>query len=166
MAAQKYEPEVAPVRSKLDIQMKYPAGLYMGEWLRKLADEEKMMAIRCRGCRRILFPPQCVCTHCHAENIDDIDWLEVGPEGTLILWIAIKMPWLDPRTGEFKDTGHPVGIFLLDAPDGGGAVYMHFLEETDMEKLKQDMRVRPVFKPRQEREYYPTDILYFRIVDG
>jgi len=164
MSAQEHEPEVGHIRSRLDMKMEYPAGLYLGEWLRRLTEEERILALRCRGCGRLLFPPQCVCTSCHTENIEDLDWVDVGPEGTLLLWIAIKMPWLDPRTLEFKDTGHPVGIIILDAPDEGGVVYMHFLEETDIDKLEQGMRVRAVFKPREEREYFPTDILYFRTI--
>ncbi|MBU1672592.1 MAG: hypothetical protein KKF41_09190 [Actinobacteria bacterium] len=156
--------QVAPIRSSLDIEIEYPAGLYMGEWLRRLTEEERLTAVRCRGCGKLLYPPQCICTYCHAENIEDVEWIEVGPEGTLMLWIAIKMPWLDPRTREFKDTGHPVGIIVLDAPDGGGVLCMHFLEEADIEKLERGMRVRPVFKPREEREYFPTDIIYFGAV--
>jgi uncharacterized OB-fold protein len=144
--------------------MEYPAGLYMSEWLRKLAEEEKITAIRCQGCKRIIFPPQCVCTYCHSENMQDIEWIDVGPEGTLMLWIAVKMPWLDPRTIELKSTDRPIGIILLDAP-GGGAPFMHFLEETDIEKLERGMRVRAVFKPLEEREYFPTDILFFRKID-
>lgn len=158
------EARLEAVRSRLDVKMRYPSGLYMGEWLRRLTEEEKLMATRCHGCGTFMFPPQCVCTICHAENVEDVEWVEVGPEGTLMLWIAIKMPWLDPRTGEFKDSDHPVGIIVLDAPDGGGALFVHFLAETDIDRLERGMRVRPVFKPRAEREYFPTDILYFEAV--
>lgn len=165
MAAEDRNVEVEPMGSDLDLRMTYPSGLYLGEWLRKLTEEEKLMAVRCSGCGRLLFPPQCVCTICHAENIEDVKWVEVGPGGTLMLWIAIKMPWLDPRTCEFKPTEHPVGIILLDTPDQSGVVFMHFLEETDIDKLERGMRVRAVFKPEEEREYFPTDILYFETVE-
>lgn len=165
METTKTEPGIAPVRSTLETRMEYPAGLYMSEFLRRLTEEEKLMATRCPGCGNYMFPPQCCCTICHSDNVEDVEWVEVGPQGTLMLWIAIKMPWLDPRTGEFKDTGHPIGLIVLDTPDGGGVVYIHFLEETDIEKLERGMRVRPVFKPREEREYFPTDILYFARAD-
>ena len=119
MSAQEHEPEVGHIRSRLDMKMEYPAGLYLGEWLRKLTEEERLLALRCRGCGRLLFPPQCVCTSCHAENVEDLDWVDVGPEGTLLLWIAIKMPWLDPRTLECVEVLCIVtGLILL-------CIYIH-----------------------------------------
>jgi uncharacterized OB-fold protein len=46
--------------------------------------------------------------------------------------------------------------------DGADTCLMHFIDETDIEKLMAKPRVEAVFA--EERKGYPTDIDYFKVI--
>jgi len=50
--------------------------------------------------------------------------------------------------------------------DGGDAVLMHFLDESDPDKILLNNRVEAVFRPDGERTGSPLDIEYFRVIPG
>jgi uncharacterized OB-fold protein len=51
------------------------------------------------------------------------------------------------------------GLIKLDGADTG---FMHFVDETDIQKLLAKPRVEAVFA--EERKGYPTDIDYFKVI--
>jgi hypothetical protein len=64
-------------------------------------------------------------------------------------------------TGEVKPIPYGFGGIQLDGAD---SILRHFLEETDLNKLRIGLRMQAVFKPREERVGDLTDILFFRTI--
>ena len=71
------------------------------------------------------------------------------------------MPWLNPWTLKLRSSEYPVGILMVDAPGSSPGVIWHLIGETDASKLRVGMRVKAVFKPREERLGQMEDILYW-----
>lgn len=161
----KEEHNIPPVELVTPVAMEYPAGLYMGKLLRELKENGKLLATVCKKCRRIMFPPQCVCSICHAENLEDPEWVEVGPRGTLAGFMKVTMPSINPRNLELGAFEYPIGTITPDAPEGKFCSLWHFVGEPDISKLKVGMRLEMVLKPKEERVGLMEDILYWKPIE-
>ena len=155
---------VPQVRCVTPLFIDYPMGLYMGKFLRELKENGRLVATTCKKCGRIMFPPQAVCAYCHAENLEDPEWVEIGPKGTLAGFMALKIPTINIWTLELEGPKYIVGIIVVDAPGGGACSLFHLVGETDESKLKVGMRLEVVFKPKEERQGRMEDILYWKPV--
>jgi len=160
---EKQQAEVLPIIAGVDFRFKYPAGVYMSKCLHEMKENARFLGIQCPKCKAIWWPPQVVCSYCHSET--GTNWVELGPRGTVINWVVVHIPAIDPRTGEVKATQPPAATIRLDGPEGRGANWLHFLEETDLDKIKKGMRVEAVFKPKEEREGQASDVMFFRTVE-
>lgn len=137
----------------------YSAGRYMSRFLVALRDEGQILASRCSACGTVLVPPRIVCGNCYAEMRE---FVPVGPRGTLRTFSVINFPFIDPFTGAERPVPYGYAIIQLD---GCSNRFPHFLEETNVDRLRIGLRVEAVFKPRSERVGAMTDILHFRIVE-
>ena len=95
-------------------------------------------------------PPR---TFCEGGFVEDMEWVEVEPKGTLVTFgesylstdgKPLKEPWM-------------LGIVRLDGSDGG---LIHLIGETRPEDVKIGMPMEIVFKDKREGNI--MDILYFR----
>lgn len=152
---------VPPSHMVTPVSIEHPMGLFMGKFLRELRENAKLFGMVCRQCGRTMFPPQALCTVCHAENLENPQWVEVGPEATVAGLMEVKMPWINPSTLTLRTSKYPVGMLLVDAPGTTPGFVWHFIGETDMSKLSIGMRVRAVFRPKEERQGLMEDILYW-----
>ncbi len=87
------------------------------------------------------------------------EWVEVGPQGVLKAFTVGYYKILDVSCGKPRPTSFGIGLIQLDGAD---TLLNHYLEETDIQKLKIGLRVEPVW--RERREGYLTDILFFRVI--
>jgi hypothetical protein len=138
----------------------YSAGRYLSRFLVALRDEGKILASRCSACATVLVPPRLVCGQCFAEMRE---FVEVGPQGTLTTFSVINFPFIDPFTGAERPVPYGYAIIQLD---GCSNRFPHFLEETNLERLRIGLRVEAVFKPQSERVGAMTDIIHFRIIEA
>ena len=136
----------------------YSAGRYVSRFLVALRDEGKILASKCATCETVLVPPRIVCGQCFAEMRD---FVEVGPQGTLTTFSVINFPFIDPFTGVERSVPYGYAIIQLD---GCSNRFPHFLDETDLQKLRIGLRVEAVFKPANERVGAVTDITHFKII--
>ncbi len=160
---QEQGPKVLPIVAGVDFDFIYPAGMYMSKCLHELKENARFLAIECPKCKTIWLPPQVVCSACHAETGEN--WVELGPKGSVVNWVLMHMPTVDLETKELITSHRPAAIVYLDGPDGRGANFLHYLEETDMDKITKGMRVKAVFKPKEERKGHPKDVEFFRTVE-
>lgn len=137
----------------------YSAGRYVSRFLVALRDEGKILASRCSHCNTVLVPPRIICGQCFAEMRE---FVEVGPQGTLRTFSVINFPFIDPFTGTERPVPYGYAIIQLDGCDNR---FPHFLEETDLHRLRIGLRVEAVFKPRSERQGAMTDITHFRVIE-
>ncbi|MEA1958062.1 MAG: OB-fold domain-containing protein [Chloroflexota bacterium] len=141
-----------------DMPYDWAMGPYSGRLFEEMRDNKKLWGIRCPGCKRLLFPPEAMCGYCFTEVNDD--WVEMKDTGTLVQFTKAGMPVFDNRTGMLKGAERPLSNVQLD----DGPYIMHWLEETDIDKLKLGMRVQAVWREHGRGRGY-EDIMYFRIIE-
>ena len=59
---------------------------------------------------------------------------------------------------------NPCAFIRLDGGDEW-TILVHYLEMIDLEKLRRGMRVKAVWKPKEERRGRLSDISFFRIIE-
>lgn len=137
------------------LKFQYSAGIYGSRFLEGLR-EGRILASRCARCRFVLVPPRIVCANCYAKMEE---FVSVGPEGTLETFTQVCFPFIDPETGRRRPVPYVYGLIRLD---GANNTLQHFLEETDVSRLRIGQRVAAVF--RETRAGTLLDIQYFRTV--
>jgi len=118
---------------------------------------EKILANRCPQCRKVLVPPR---TFCPACNVDMDEWVEVGPEGTVVSWTL----------ADYEFYGRPVDppfIGALIQLDGADVNFLHLVGGLDLDdrtavenRVKRGARVRAVWAG--EKKGHLLDIKYFQ----
>ncbi len=135
----------------------YAAGRTASRFFTELRDHKRFMATRCPSCGKAFLPPRPVCGECYVPLED---WVEVGPRGTLVGYTVVYYPFLDPLTGKERPAPYGYGFILLDSVS---TKIQHFIEETDISKLRFGVRVEPVFEEHRKGSF--ADIRFFRIVN-
>lgn len=156
--------ELLGVKRNLQVRFRWSAGPYLGKLLTELRDKERLWAVECPGCGRILFPPRIVCAACYTRTPEFPEgWFSLSGKGILKDWEKVIYPQMDPETGEVRSEPYLHGTFLLDE----SLIYVHYLgpEDLDESQLREGLEVEMVMKPREQREGKPTDIKYFRILE-
>lgn len=160
----KFQP-VPPTRLRTPFYMEYPLGLFNGKFAREMRDNGRLLGMVCRNCDFTMLPPQGVCTICHSENFVDPRWEEMGPEATVAGFMSFSMPFIDTSDLSVQSSKYPVGILMVDSPGRTAGFLWHYIGETDLSKVHNGMRVRAVFRPKEQRQGLMTDILYWLPVE-
>lgn len=128
----------------IKIPFNYAAGRAGTRFLEELRDSGRILASRCRGCEKAKWPPRSFCPACGG---DDMEWVEVGPGGTLVS--ATELP------GK--------GTFCLVQLEGAAGVMLHRLISNGR-KPAAGSRVRA--RLRDSRKGSITDIEGFAVEGG
>jgi|YNPNPStandDraft_1061719.scaffolds.fasta_scaffold00099_28 uncharacterized OB-fold protein len=146
--------EPVVLSSKLEIPYNYYAGPIAERFYNEIAENRRIMGIRCPKCDRVLMPPRGTCGRCFS---DLSEWVEVGPLGTLINYTIVhyREP-IQPMEPPFA-----YGLVRLD---GTKEALLHLLGGVDPSEIKLGMRVQPVF--REDPVGNILDIKYFSPVSG
>ena len=123
----------------------------ISRFFRELIDNKRIMGTKCPECGTVFCPPTSDCPKCWVPA----EWVEVGPQGTVLHFSIIHLPNLWMK----RKVPYTIGLIKLDGADTG---LMHFVDETDIEKLKPRPRVEAVFA--DNRKGYITDIEHFEII--
>lgn len=157
------------VPCRLTLSWKEPAGIFVNRMFLAMRDKEELWAIKCPSCNRVLLPPEPVCGICKIRIEDkDESWIKLGNEGTVVnFYQVVGKREVDPSTGWHPkgQTFNPIGLIRPDNGDGW-TVLAHVLEETNPAKLYPGIRVKAVWKPKEERRGLMSDIRFWRIVEG
>ena len=157
--------EFLAVRSEVRLPWSQSAGLYLAKFLIEMRDNERIVANRCPECGRINLPPNIVCGWCKIRIEDKAEnWVELNDKGTVVTFLEITERDTKPLTGELLGKVNPGAQIQLDGSEGSTPLY-HILEETDLNKIHEGMRVSAVWRPRAERVGSMSDILYFRTIE-
>ncbi len=151
------EPELIVLKKIISIGMRYSTGPVMGHFLNALK-EKKILANVCPKCGRKQLPPRESCAVCRCRVTD---FIEVGPEGSLVYVDIIFYASPDPLTGETRETPYGTLYVLLDGCSGA-ETFWHTLKREDLFDVKRGDRVRPVWAEKRVGSIH--DILYFEKV--
>lgn len=136
----------------------WSVGKHVSRFLCELRDSARIVGIRCPSCRKVFVPPRNVCGECFAA-LDEI--VPLSGEGSLVTYTVLSFGFVDPDTGRLKPVPYTWAFIRLDGTDN---TFIHYVEETDPEKLHVGMRVRAVFE--EERRGHMLDIRHFETVAG
>ncbi len=132
---------------------RYSVGEFGSRFLAELRDNKKFWAVRCPACRKAYVPPRPLCGPCYRRMEE---WIEVGPQGTLIAFTILRFPFIDPETGAKKPVPYGYGFIRLDGADTN---LQHFISIDPARPPRIGMRVRPVFE--EKRSGTLRDITHF-----
>ena len=135
----------------------YSIGRYGGRLVRELKDNKRIMGIKCPKCGRVYVPPRQVCGRCF-KKMDE--FVEVSNIGILDAFTVVYFSFIDPETGKKRPVPYGYGRIKLHGAD---SEFLHFLEESDLEKIKIGMRVKAVFEEKRTGSF--RDIKYFKIME-
>lgn len=144
-----------------DLPYRYSMGPIALKFFEELKETGKFLGIKCKKCGKVYFPPRAICADCMVEMTLD-DMFDIGHEGTLDGFTVVNYPFVDPNTGETRPFPYGYGAIKLLGAD---TWMLHFVDETDPDKVKPGMRVKAVIKPKGERKGNLEDIPYFRAVE-
>jgi len=136
---------------ELPVNSLYTAGIGGEQFFRTLKDQGVITGTKCEECGVIYVPGRIFCQRCLAKLER---WVKVGPEGTLESWTVLHLgldgkPMVEPQI---------VGLIKLD---GASTMFVHRLGNVRLDQLRMGMKVRPVLKPKSQREGAITDIKFF-----
>jgi uncharacterized OB-fold protein len=137
---------------KIHIPNTYSAGAVGSRFLIELRDNERIMGTRCTACNLVYVPARSVCKDCYGVLSE---WVEVSPRGTLLTYAT------DYQGNAVQPSAPPItyGIIRLDGADTG---FVHMMGEVAPEQLKVGMKVKAVFKVKEERRASILDVKYFK----
>jgi len=175
VARKKYEKENIAYQKALDgghvivdtiveLPFKESIGARLSKFFTTLKEEGKILAIRCSECQRVIFPPRAVCGFCRitvGESEDD--WFQLEDTGTITSIVLPTEREVDRATARIVGEPNPCAFIRLDGGDEW-TVLVHYLEMIDIGKLERGMKVKAVWKPKEERRGRASDIAFFRII--
>lgn len=177
IAQQKYQNEMETYQRALDagfvvvdtlvtLPFEDSCGLRLSKFFGALKNDAKIFALRCPECQRIIFPPRAVCGFCRISVGErDEDWVVLSDRGTVISIILATEREVDRMTAKIIGRPNPCAFIRLDGGDNW-TVLVHYLEMVNPEDLKAGLRVKALWKPKQERKGRMSDIDFFKIIES
>ena len=137
----------------IDVYWIYTSGTAGDYFFKKLKEEGKFTAAKCKKCGRVYFPPRIYCE----KDFSETEFIEVSGEGTVRAFTVARLDINE------KPLEKPEIYAIIDI-DGTDGCIIHLLGEVEPEEVKVGMRVKPVLKDKDKREGRITDILYYKPV--
>lgn len=142
--------KIETIVTPIDFEYRYTAGAAASVFLRALR-EGRLVGQRCPECRKVYVPPRGACPRCGVPTTGEV---EVADTGTLYSFTVVHIP----IPGSELTPPFVTGIVWLDGAD---QTCMHLVSGCDPHAVRIGMRVRAVWKPREEWEYSFANIRYF-----
>ncbi len=116
-----------------------PLGRGKAATVRGLADG-RILGQRCPACGKVYVPPRGACP---VDGVPTTDEVELSDEGTVTTFCIVNVPFLGQRI-----TPPYVSAYVL--LDGADIAFLHLLLDVDPAEVRMGMRIRAVWRPRQE----------------
>lgn len=136
------------VPGSISIPFSYSAGRAASRFFVELRDHRRIMATRCPACRKVLVPARSFCAACSVETDQ---WIEVGPEGSLVTWTTVRLPL------PHLPVPPPCALGLIRL-DGADTDFLHLIGG-DERALRVGGRLHPVW--RDTRSGSLLDLAHF-----
>jgi uncharacterized OB-fold protein len=102
--------------------------------------EGKLVGQRCPACGKVYIPPRSACP---ADGTPTSEEVELPDTGTVTTFCIVNVPFLGQRI-----TPPYVSAYVL--LDGADIAFLHLILDIPAEEVRMGMRVRAVWKPREE----------------
>lgn len=136
-----------------ELRYSWTSGVAISRYLRGLKDGQ-LWARRCNKCGRTLIPPRMYCEECFRPTDE---WVRVQETGTVNTFsISYVNADASRRTQPVL-----VAVIEIDGASPGMGI-LHVLGEVAPGDIQVGLKVRALWKPKDERTGAITDIRYFR----
>ena len=130
---------VTGVITPVSLDYEYAASPEESAFYRGLA-EGRIIAQRCPTCGKVYVPPRPACP---ADGTPTTDEVELPHTGTVTTFCVVNVPFLGQRI-----TPPYVSAYVL--LDGADIAFLHLILDIPAEEVRMGMRVKAVWKPREE----------------
>jgi uncharacterized OB-fold protein len=113
--------------------------------------EGKIVGQRCPKCRKVYVPPRSACP---VDGVAPDELVELADTGTLTTFCIVNVPFLGQ-----KITPPYVSAYVL--LDGADIAVLHLILGIPADEVRMGMRVKAVWKPREEWTYSLENIDHF-----
>lgn len=159
MAEEKRKDLVVLTSGEMEQPFRWAAGAYGSRFLTEIRDNRKFVGAKCSKCGKVYVPLRRVCGPCFQELTELVP---VSDEGEIVTYTVVSFGFVDPSTGKQKPVPYGYAAIQLDGAD---TFLLHFVDETDPEKIKIGARVKAVFEEDDKRTGSLLDIKHFTLMD-
>jgi uncharacterized OB-fold protein len=131
--------EVTMVTTPVNLHYTHSASPTEDPFLRGLM-EGLLIAQRCPACSKVYFPPRPACP---TDGVPTTDRIELSDRGTITTYCVVNVPFLGQRIP-------PPYVSAYVLLDGADIPFLHLLLGIAPEDVRMGMRVKAVWKPREE----------------
>jgi uncharacterized OB-fold protein len=130
---------VTGVMTPVELDYLYAASPEESSFYRAIA-EGRIIGQRCPSCGKVYVPPRSACP---ADGTPTTDEVELSHTGTVTTFCIVNVPFLGQRI-----TPPYVSAYVL--LDGADIAFLHLILDIPAEEVRMGMRVKAVWKPREE----------------
>ncbi|HTW16386.1 MAG TPA: OB-fold domain-containing protein [Nocardioides sp.] len=130
---------VTGVITPVELDYLYAASPEESSFYRGLA-EGRILGQRCPACGKVYVPPRSACP---ADGTPTTDEVELSETGTVTTFCVVNVPFLGQRI-------KPPYVSAYVLLDGADIAFLHLILDIPAEEVRMGMRVKAVWKPREE----------------
>ena len=130
---------ITGIITPVELDYLYAASPEESAFYRGLA-EGRIVGQRCPACHKVYVPPRSACP---VDGVATTDEVELGHTGTVTTFCIVNVPFLGQ-----KITPPYVSAYVL--LDGADIAFLHLILDIPAEEVRMGMRVKAVWKPREE----------------
>lgn len=131
--------DVTGIIAPVHLDYTYAASPEESAFFRGLA-EGRILGQRCPSCRKVYVPPRPACP---TDGVPTVEEVELSDTGTVTTFCIVNVPFLGQ-----KITPPYVSAYIL--LDGADIALQHLILDIPVEEVRMGLRVRAVWKPRDE----------------
>lgn len=146
---------VTGIEVPIYLDYEFTAGAALARFLASIR-EGRIVGQRCPGCASVYVPPRGSCSRCGIPTEEEV---EVKDTGVIEAFTIVHIPI----------PGNPIKPPFIAASillDGTDMACLHLVSEVPTEQVHVGMRVRAVWKPREEWDYTFENIAWFKPAEG
>lgn len=131
--------EITMITTPVQLSYLHSASPEESRYLRGLADG-KLLGQRCPVCRKVYIPPRGACP---TDGVPTEEEIELPDRGVVTTFCIVNVPFL----GQRLKPPYVAAYILLDGAD---IAFLHLILDVPADEVRMGMRVKAVWKPRQE----------------
>jgi len=142
---------VTMLTTPIHLEYQHTASREESRFLRGLL-EGRLLGQRCPVCRQVYIPARSACP---VDGVATTDEVELPDTGTITTFCIVNVPFLGQRI-----TPPYVAAYVL--LDGADIAFLHLILECPVDEVRMGMRVRAVWRPREQWGPSLENIDHFR----
>jgi uncharacterized protein len=149
------EGPVESIRTPIALDYRYTPGLASSRFLRAVA-EGRLIGQRCPACGKVYVPPR---GSCPTDGVPTEEEVELADTGVVTTFCVVNVPF----AGHAIEMPYVAGSVLLDGAD---IAFQHLVQGVPADRVRIGMRVRAVWRPREEWGPTLENISHFEPVEA